>query len=752
VGTGGARFAGPPPALNVSLAGILLLFVASRLLYVVLIHPSYLSPQLGDELYVGTIAQELLTGSTLPFAEYRANNFALGTVVIGALAAGFFLLFGPTVFALKLAPLLVSTLTLVFWYWTIQRYAGERVAGYFGLLFCFSPPLLTAYSVAALGDHSQSIVFSALTVFLLFRMLSEEKPSRAYPVLLGLTAGVGLWFAYIYGLTLLALLGFWLWHDTGMLRQPRFAWFAIGFVMGFSPWIVMNLQTHFAGLVIDDKSVWEHFGLAHLWDGLARPRTLAPYEFFATIASDDPWNLYRRAVNLLFSLLFLGPILTAGVLRWKTGRSEPDGVNDRGRGPRVSTREAGTRPSRTHPTQPTLVGFGILYLVVFTLAVQFSDFRAPRYYVPAYPFLFFLTAYSLARCQDLVPRVQRQIQTVFLASVVVLGLGTHAPLLSLERPGITLSAKGYAYAWMPWVYLDTHAPSGLEDRLFAFTPVGSSDRELILDVMQRPFLSDILPKLAADDQRQLSRGIAWMLAEAAPLNGQAEDFTRLERLIPPGFDRYFYYQVGAVSMRRHPNELTKAVAAVEFLRHRSATAHHLALIGIYRTWPWLAALNSSPEALAKTPAAVAPASAPHYWRAIGDLAGRYWYDADQSLSLLNARLQAFVPRLDPAVQRSFLQGVGEFLSVRIRSTPWVAPAELEHFPPAYHQALFEGWGMALGEDEFFYSTDNGSFLWTAWAKGLSARSLVSIQQGRAQFEALFEGPASRAVQPLRQAP
>src|SRR5437660_960771 len=741
VSTGGARRVpvappnatgdGPPLAITGSLSGFLLLFVASRLLYLVLIDPSHLSPDLDDELHVGTMAHELVTGPTLPFTEYRVSNWMLGTLVMGTLAAGFFLLFGPTIFALKLAPLLVSTLTLVFWYRTIQRYAGERVAGYFGLLFCFSPPLLTAYSVAALGDHSQSIVFSALTVFLLFRMLSEEKPSRAYPVLLGLTAGFGLWFAYIYGLTLLALLGFWLWHDTGMLRQPRFAWFAIGFVMGFSPWIVMNLQTHFAGLVIDDKSVWEHFGLAHLWDGLARPRTLAPYEFFATIASDDPWDLYRRVVNLLFSLLFLGPILTAGVLRLKTERSAPVG------------------PSAT---RLTLVGFATLYAVVFTLAVQFSDFRAPRYHVPAYPFLFFLTAYSLASCQDLVPRVQRQIQTIFLASVVVLGLGTHASLLSLGRPGITLSAKGYAYAWLPWVYLDTHAPSGLEDRLFAFTPVGSSDRELILDVLQRPFLSDILPKLAADDQRQLSRGIAWMLAEAAPLNGQAEDFARLERLIPPGFDRYFYYQVGAVSMRRHPNELTKAVAAVEFLRHRSATAHHLALIGIYRTWPWLAALNSSPEALAKSPAAVAPASAPHYWRAIGDLAGRYWYDADQSLSLLNARLQAFVPRLDPAVQRSFLQGVGEFLSVRIRSTPWVAPAELEHFAPAYHQALFEGWGMALGEDQFFYSTDNGSFLWTAWAKGLSARSLVSIQQGRAQFEALFEEPTSRVLKPPRQAP
>src|SRR5438552_16098253 len=108
VGTGGARRVpvappdatgdGPPPAINVSLGGFLLLFVASRLLYVVLIHPSYLSPQLDDELYVGTIAQELVTGPTLPFADYRANNYRLGTLMIGTFASAFFMLFWPPVF------------------------------------------------------------------------------------------------------------------------------------------------------------------------------------------------------------------------------------------------------------------------------------------------------------------------------------------------------------------------------------------------------------------------------------------------------------------------------------------------------------------------------------------------------------------------------------------------------------------------------------------------------------------------------
>ena len=713
---GPARVAGPPPAITVSLAGFLLLFVASRLLYVVLIHPSYLSPQLDDELYVGTIAQELVTGLTMPFAEYRATNYMLGTLVMGTLTSGFFLLFGPTVFALKLAPLLVFMLALVFWYWTIQRVAGERVAGYFAFLFCLSPPLLTAYSTAPPCCHGESILFSALTVFLLFKMRSEEKASLAYPLLLGLTAGFGLWFAYIYGLTLLALLGCWLWHDKGRSWQPRVLWFGLGFLAGFAPWLLFNVQTHFAGLVIHDKTVWEHFGLAHLWEGLAHPWNLAPVNFLRTIAPDDAPDPYRRAVSLLYSLLYLGPILTVVILRLKIVRPEPTG-------PR--------------PPHLTLVRFCILYLIVFTLAVQFSDFRTSQYHVPAYPFLFLWVAHSLARCQDLAPRFQRQIQTVFLASVVVLGLGTHAPLLSLDQPGYALSAKGYSYGLLPWTYWSTHAPAGM------------ADREFLPQIVQRPLLSDILPKLSSDDQREFSPVIARMLARAVPLNAQAQDFARIELLVPPGFDNHFFYKLGVLAMVRHPNELPKAVAAVEFVRHRSPAAYHLALIGIYRAWPWPAALDSSPEALANAPHHVAPELLPDYWRALGLLAGRYWYEKDPSLSRLNAHLQVFVPRLEPSVQRFFLHGIGELLFAHHRMTPF-PPAELERFPAAYQEGLLEGWGMALSEVEHFsilpWKGHDNPF-GAVWTRGLSARRLVSIQRGKAQFEALFESQAPSALEP-----
>jgi len=58
--------------------------------------------------------------------------------------------------------------------------------------------------------------------------------------------------------------------------------------------------------------------------------------------------------------------------------------------------------------------------------------------------------------------------------------------------------------------------------------------------------------------------------------------------------------------------------------------------------------------------------------------------------------------------------------------------------------------MALGEDERFSpypSKGQESLSWMAATKGFSARSLVSIQQGKAQFEALFESPATRALEP-----
>src|SRR5206468_3527623 len=166
-------------------------------------------------------------------------------------------------------------------------------------------------------------------------------------------------------------------------------------------------------------------------------------------------------------------------------------------------------------------------------------------------------------------------------------------------------------------------------------------------------------------------------------------------------------------------------------------------------WPWATALDRSPEALLTSPAPMTPELAPHYWRALGLLAGRYWYEKGPSLSRRNAHLQVFVPRLDPSVQKYFLQGVGQVLFTYLSADNWVLPAEIERFPPAYQESLLEGWGMRLGAKELSSPLPwkgHDSLRWMAATKGFSARSLVSIQRGKAQFEALFECPAARALE------
>jgi len=74
---------------------------------------------------------------------------------------------------------------------------------------------------------------------------------------------------------------------------------------------------------------------------------------------------------------------------------------------------------------------------------------------------------------------------------------------------------------------------------------------------------------------------------------------------------------------------------VEFSPARTPAAHHLALVGNYRQWPWGAELDRSPEALVAAQPTVAPAFGPDYcqlplavWRA------GPWYDTVRSLSLL----------------------------------------------------------------------------------------------------------------------
>ncbi len=205
--------------------------------------------------------------------------------------------------------------------------------------------------------------------------------------------------------------------------------------------------------------------------------------------------------------------------------------------------------------------------------------------------------------------------------------------------------------------------------------------------------------------------------------------------------------MGVEAMSQHPNDLPKDLRVIDFLRDRSDAANHLAVAGIYRTWAQEAALDATPDSLARSLDRVDLWLAPHRWRAVGQYAGRYWDDTDRPLEHLRAQLETMLPRLDTSVQQHLLQGIGEFLFRKWTSYPVVppafAPSEIERLPKTYHQGLFEGVGMALGEIESFSwlprYTHSGEF-WDSYTKGLSETSVRSMRDGMKQFAAIFEEP------------
>ncbi len=694
-----------------SLPWLIVLFLGTRLLYLVVVHPDFLLTHPSDELYRGAIAQEIVSGLNMPLADYRADDYSGGSLVVGALAAGFFLLLGPTVFALKLAPLLLFTLALVFWSLTLQRHVSERVAAYFAIIFSVSPPQFTAYSLVAVGFHTESIFFTALSLFLLCEILSAKTPARVPAALLGFTAGFGLWFTYSYGPTLLAVVVFWLWYDEPARLKTRFLYFGAFFVIGFLPWISFNLHHHFSGLVVQGVNVWDHFSPINLVAGLSDYRAFVPYQFFTVFAATHPEDLPRKAVNLCYAVLFLVPILAARFL-----------------GPRALE----ATPANPHPDRIKLAGFGILYLCIFTLIVQLSDLRAPRYYIPAYPFLFFFLASAVDRLQEVFRPVGNRIRNFFLSSLILLGIGAHSVVLSLDHAGYSLFSKGYSYGPLLWFSV---CP-GKEE---------TCEEKILLHLERSPLLSTILPTLSPEDQREVSIDVVLMLADVCLSNRRAAEFSRIRRLIPPGFENHFFYWLGISAMSKHRNDVPKAMASVEFLQQHSAASFRLALFGIYRLWPQQADLQARPESLISKPVVVSPEVEPHYLRALGHYAGRYWHQKDRSLGHLNVQLQSFLPRFDPSVQRYVLQGIGRFLFTLV--TPGYvfprsfAPRELESLPTATHRGIFEGVGMALGESDFFPWISwkrQPSPLWDTYTKGLADRNVIYIQESRKQFSALFE--------------
>ncbi len=224
---------------------ILLLFIGLRVC-VLLSSGTHASE--GEELYRGTIGREIIEGLKMPIWDYQADHYSGGSVLAGLAAVPFFLLFGPTMFSLKLAPLLFAAGTLVLMMIFLKRYFSYEAALLAGLFFTFAPPSFVQLSLVAMGFHSESILFSAFTLLCFYRYFYEGRSDRDL-FLFGFSIGLGFWFTHITIITAVSCMAAWLIQDPRSLFERRSKkFFIIGGLIGLLPWFFYNVTHRLEGI------------------------------------------------------------------------------------------------------------------------------------------------------------------------------------------------------------------------------------------------------------------------------------------------------------------------------------------------------------------------------------------------------------------------------------------------------------------------------------------------------------------------
>ncbi len=407
---------------------ILALFFFWRLLLLFFLNPLGLFVYVEEELYRGWIGKELLDGLKLSFYDYRADDYSGGSLLMGTIAAGFFKVFGLNAFALKMMPVCLFAGALTFWYFWLSQHQSRRLAVWFSILFIFSPYLFTRFSLTVLGDHAETIFFTAAGVFLLFKTLFASQKRWIYPMLLGLLSGLGLWMAYIYGITILSMLIYWGIQDRYFFKKRSFLLVSAFFLIGFSPWILINWHSHFQGLLLQGTPLHQCFHWKFFLKRLWYFRESSFYRLFSVHNLPTPLpEISPRLITHFYRLLFLMPAILLFIVRGKEMKEK------------IKNLLASRSP----------VLFSLIYLSVFLLISQATEFKEARYFIPAQPFVFFLSICALDGLTRFFskPFYGKLIPGVFFAAVIFGSAAFHAPGMSFAHRGKLFYVKPYSLNW-----------------------------------------------------------------------------------------------------------------------------------------------------------------------------------------------------------------------------------------------------------------------------------------------------------------
>jgi hypothetical protein len=201
-----------------------------------------------EEIKPGAIGYVLMHDPPLPVGEYIVGGYEGGSLVDAVASIPFQWVFGPRLLAYKILALCVSLAILLLASALAARWAGRYAAIATGLLIVFSPPYLTQFQFILWGNYVEATGMTLLAMWLFHRFAFLDRRGAHLPPLLGAVCGLGVFMHYGFAVTPVAILLVWYWTDHRLPLRQAFWLFALGFAVGFSPWIAYNATHDFVGL------------------------------------------------------------------------------------------------------------------------------------------------------------------------------------------------------------------------------------------------------------------------------------------------------------------------------------------------------------------------------------------------------------------------------------------------------------------------------------------------------------------------
>lgn len=360
-----------------------------------------------DELDLGTLARELLQGLKMPFKAYQLDAYSGESLILGPLVIPFFKLFGQNLFAVKMVPLFFSFLTLLLIYSFTLRNFGQKPATVAALLYTFSMPMLTQLSLVGMAGHCEASFLSLLILFAFYDYFYKGKKWTSL-IFWGWICGFGLWFYYATAIMIGACCLSWLLISRSKFFNKDLLVFIIFFILGFSPWLILNTQNSFRGIELLAENLANFQSQHQMMLFLGKNLALLGKGIPTSFASLPVFFIHEHVYSWIYFLSFLF-LLTPWIFKYCK-----------------------------KPEFLPLILYPFLFILVlmscFFTVVRDIGFVGYRYVTPLYLVLILLAALALS-----------EIRRVFLIFFLALGILGHTAFLFKEPFARALSYQGYSY-------------------------------------------------------------------------------------------------------------------------------------------------------------------------------------------------------------------------------------------------------------------------------------------------------------------